>query len=120
MANDYDNHERIWLEPVEPVDPIEGRQWCRDNVWGNGVEYIRTDLVPAPENHLQAIARAAQVYVESVDGMPEKDCWDTEDGKEAPGALRFASDLAWQEYDVKKQKAFDDLRAALDTTEDQP
>lgn len=52
MANDYDNHERIWLEPVEPVDPIEGRQWCRDNVWGNGVEYVRADLVPAPENHL--------------------------------------------------------------------
>lgn len=69
-----------------------------------------------PENHLQAIANAAQAYVESVDREPEKDCWDTEDGKEAPGALRFASDWAWQEYDVKKQKAFDDLRAALAIT----
>lgn len=48
MANDYDNHERIWLEPVKPVDPIDGRQWCRDNVWGNGVEYVRADLASHP------------------------------------------------------------------------
>ncbi len=72
---------------------------------------------PAPQAHLRAIADAAQAYVESVNGEPEKDCWDTEDGKEAPGAHRFASDWAWQEYDVKKQKAFDALRAALATTE---
>jgi len=66
---------------------------------------------------LQAIKVAASAYVASVNGEPEKDCWDTEDGKEAPGALRFASDWAWQEYDIKKQKAFDDLRAALSAPE---
>lgn len=62
---------------------------------------------------LRAIANAAEAYIASVNGEPEKDCWDTEDGKEAPGAERFASDWAWQEYDAKKQKAFDDLLAAL-------
>ena len=66
-----------------------------------------------PITPLRAIANAAQAYVESVNGEPEKDCWDTEDGKEAPGAERFASDWAWQEYDAKKQKAFDSLVAAL-------
>lgn len=66
-----------------------------------------------PVSHLRAIADAAQAYVDAVNGEPEKDCWDTEDGKEAPGALRFASDWAWQEYDVRKQKAFDALRASL-------
>lgn len=68
---------------------------------------------PPPQNHFQAIANAARAYVDSVSGEPKKDCWDTEDGKEAPGATRFASDWAWQEYDVKKQKAFDALCIAL-------
>ncbi len=62
---------------------------------------------------LEAIAKAAQDYVDAVSGEPEKDCWDTEDGKEAPGAERFASDWAWKDYDDAKQKAFDNLRALL-------
>ena len=61
----------------------------------------------------EAIAKAAQDYVDAVSGEPEKDCWDTEDGKEAPGADKFASDWAWKEYDDAKQKAFDNLRAML-------
>jgi len=64
-------------------------------------------------DRLRAIETAAMAYVASVHGEPEKDWWDTEDGKEAPGADRFASDWAWKEYDDKKQKAFDDLRALL-------
>ncbi|MBX4984393.1 hypothetical protein [Rhizobium lentis] len=57
--------------------------------------------------------------VDSVNCEPEKDCWDTEDGKEAPGAEGFASDWSWQEYDAKKQQVFDTLRVALgQATED--
>ena len=62
---------------------------------------------------LEALAKAAQDYVDAVSGEPEKDCWDTEDGKEAHGAERFASDWAWKDYDDAKQKAFDNLRAML-------
>lgn len=65
---------------------------------------------------LRAIKEAAQAYVDAVSGEPEKDCWDTPDGKEAPGADRFASDWSWREYDAKKQKAFDALREALGDT----
>lgn len=72
---------------------------------------------PAPSNRLRGIENAARAYVASVNGEPEKDCWDTEDGKEAPGAQRFASDWSWEAYDDKKQKAFDDLRAALAASE---
>lgn len=60
MRKPFDNHERIWLEPMEPVDNFEGRRWCRDNVWGDdAVEYIRADLVatPSPLPHLAAAAR---------------------------------------------------------------
>ena len=87
-------------------------------------EYLRS---PAPRStyqrvsnavdtefeQLRAIKTAAQAYIEAVSGEPEKDCWDTPDGKEAPDAERFASDWSWREYDAKKQKAFDELRAAL-------
>lgn len=62
---------------------------------------------------LKAVEIAAAQYISSVNGEPEKDCWDTEDGKEAPGAERFASDWAWKAYDDKKQKAFDALADAL-------
>ena len=62
---------------------------------------------------LEVVAKAAQDYVDAVSGEPEKDCWDTEDGKEAPGAIKFASDFAWRNYDIAKQRAFDNLRAAL-------
>lgn len=54
MSKDYDNHERIWLEPVEPIDPVDGRQWCSDNVWGDGIEYIRADLAPAPVTNVRS------------------------------------------------------------------
>lgn len=65
------------------------------------------------QKRCEELEAAASAYVASVNGEPEKDCWDTEDGKEAPGAERFASDWSWQEYDAKKQKAFDELRAVL-------
>lgn len=51
MTSVFENHERIWLEPCEPVDNIEGRMWCEDNQWGkDGVEYIRADLLSALTN----------------------------------------------------------------------
>lgn len=33
--------KEIWLEPAIDADPYEGRQWCQDNVWGEGaVHYV--------------------------------------------------------------------------------
>lgn len=74
------------------------------------------DPGPVPPQNvsgLRAIAKAAREYVDAVNGEPEKDCWDTEDGKEAPRAEKFASDWAWQQYDDAKQKAFDNLCATI-------
>lgn len=39
--------QKIWLEPAEDADPYTGRQWCEDDVWGNGVEYVRADALEA-------------------------------------------------------------------------
>lgn len=66
----------------------------------------------------EKLREAAQAYVDAVNGEPEKDCWDTEDGMEAPGAEKFASDWSWEAYDDKKQKAFDALRATLASVAD--
>lgn len=66
-------------------------------------------------NEGSEVVAAAQRYVDAVNGQPEKDCWDTEDGKPDDGAERFASDWAWKAYDDKKQQAFDALCAALST-----
>lgn len=83
-----------------------------DRLLAEGYRLTRVSaLTPAPAG--EDVVEAARRYVDAVNGEPEKDCWDTEDGKEAPGAARFASDWAWQEYDAKKQAAFDALRAAL-------
>lgn len=76
-------------------------------------EWPAQSTVEADSENLRGIQTAAINYIAAVNGEPEKDGWDTEDGKEAPGAERFASDWSWREYDVKKQKAFDDLRAAV-------
>jgi hypothetical protein len=65
---------------------------------------------------LLAIKAAAQKYVNSVHGEPEKDIWDTENGEYEDGAEKTTSDWAWKAYDDRKQAAFDDLRAALDQT----
>jgi hypothetical protein len=40
-------HERIWLEPAPGADEDYGRQWCQDNVWDDGVEYVLADAVSA-------------------------------------------------------------------------
>lgn len=78
---------------------------------GNDIHNIH---VPLDElDALEAIKKAAQAYVDRVNGDPEQDIWDTEDGKFAEGAQRTSSDWAWKAYDDAKQKAFDDLRAAL-------
>lgn len=45
--------ERIYLEPPCCVSPVDGRQWCKDNVWpigygdceASGVEYVRADTL---------------------------------------------------------------------------
>lgn len=64
-------------------------------------------------DQLLAVRNAARAYVDSVSGDPERDIWDTEDGKFQEGAQRTSSDWAWKAYDDAKQKAFDNLRAAL-------
>jgi len=61
-------------------------------------------------DNIRALAAA---YVAAVEHEPEKDCWDTETGKYEEGAEKFASDWSWKAHDDAKQKAFDDLRAAL-------
>jgi hypothetical protein len=38
------DHERIWLEPDRGDFGEEGRMWCQDEVWEDGVEYVRADL----------------------------------------------------------------------------
>jgi hypothetical protein len=71
-------------------------------------------LIPMDElDSLLAIKAAAQTYVESVNGDPEKDIWDTENGEYREGAEKTTSDWAWKAYDDRKQAAFDALRAAL-------
>jgi len=36
--------EKIYLEPL-PAENVIGRQWCEDDVWGNGATaYVREDL----------------------------------------------------------------------------
>lgn len=114
-SRDADGHLISCHAPIEADDQgiVEWIVECTSR--GETVTFWPTkgDQPPPPSSHLRAIADAAQAYVESVNGEPQKDCWDTEDGKEATGAERFASDWAWQEYDAKKQKAFDALRASL-------
>lgn len=34
-------HDVIYLEPLENENP--GREWCQDDIWGNGVKYTRYD-----------------------------------------------------------------------------
>lgn len=47
----HDDPERIYLEPGPNFCPIEGRQWCEQDVWPvwgdgpSGVPYIRADIV---------------------------------------------------------------------------
>jgi hypothetical protein len=62
-------HDRIWLEPIELADEIEGRMWCQDNQWGEkGVEYIRADLISALTNTSGADeAPVAWVYPETLE-----------------------------------------------------
>ncbi|NTF18190.1 hypothetical protein G6L37_07205 [Agrobacterium rubi] len=62
---------------------------------------------------LREIEAAARRYVASVNGGPEDDAWDTEDGKFAEGAARVTSDSAWKAYDDEKQLAFDVLSATV-------
>jgi hypothetical protein len=81
------------------------------------MEYMGYQPIPDNEEiaRLRAIEAAAKRYVASVNGGPEDDIWDTEDGKFQEGALRVASDFAWKAYDNEKQNAFDALAAALST-----
>lgn len=37
------DHKEIWLEPKAKEYAPEGRQWCQDDVWEDGVRYIRAD-----------------------------------------------------------------------------
>lgn len=78
-----------------------------------GNDFHNIEVHPDELEALEKIKKAAQAYVDRVSGDPEQDIWDTEDGKPAEGAQRTSSDWAWKAYDDAKQKAFDDLRAAL-------
>lgn len=72
--------------------------------------------VPQPAAENDRLRAAITAYVCSVNGEPEKDIWDTEDGTPSEGADRSSSDWAWKEYDDRKQAAFDALVAALERT----
>ena len=80
--------------------------------------YPPSALTPAPDlaSENERLRAAIAAYVGSVNGEPEKDIWDTEDGKPSEGADRTSSDWAWKEYDDKKQAAFDALESALERT----
>lgn len=67
MNSDLDNLERIWLEPVEDVDPFVGRQWSRDQVWPKGVEYVRADIAPSPSSHVEDDPKAAMSLAVALD-----------------------------------------------------
>lgn len=133
--------EEIVFEPPYPGDLIELLRFAWAASRGKSPHLLRPSEVerceeylrsPAPRStfqrvsnavetefaQLRTIKKAAIAYVDAVNGEPEKDCWDTPDGKEAPGADRFASDWSWREYDAKKQKAFDALRQALGDTDE--
>lgn len=54
------DHKQIWLEPICAENAYEGRQWCRDDVWGEcgecghySVKYIRADLYDELERRIE-------------------------------------------------------------------
>lgn len=107
----FENAARL-LKERDAAEKARAEQWrLRRDAEGS------RDAAYAAADSLRVIRDAAAAYVTSVNGEPEKDCWDTEDGKEAPGAERFASDWSWKAYDDAKQKAFDALRAAISASE---
>lgn len=63
----------------------------------------------------ERVTEAARRYLAAIDSEPEKDIWDTWDGKPAEGASRSASDWSWADHGRKVEICLSDLRAALAT-----
>jgi len=97
----FTNGNGVWAETPEH----------HKEAFREGARCVLRALPTRPE----ALVKAAREYVEAVEAPPELDAWDTEDGKEAPGAARFASDWSWKEHDERKWKTFEALQAALVT-----
>ena len=71
MGDRMTDHERIWLEPFDAdgnySEPIEGRMWCQDNVWGDGaVEFVRADVVEnmVAKARAEMVKKCAKLYCE--------------------------------------------------------
>lgn len=58
-------HERIWLEPAPGADQDHGRQWAQQDVWADGVEYLRADLCATAD-----VAQVATMWTLAVSGRP--------------------------------------------------
>jgi hypothetical protein len=50
------DHNQIWLEPKAESYDCEGRQWCQDNVWDDGVRYLHAEAVEAVEAEIEKLA----------------------------------------------------------------
>ena len=62
MSEPTQEHERIFLAPLEEADPFEGRQWCQDdgNLESPGIEFIRNDIAEKARAAAYRAGRLAQ------------------------------------------------------------
>jgi hypothetical protein len=61
----------------------------------------------------ERLREAVATYLAVRDAGPRHDCWDTETGEEEPGAQRFASDWAWDDYHERVATALAEVRACV-------
>lgn len=57
-----DDHPRIWLEPKADSYGSEGRLWCQDDVWDDGVEYVRADIAEAQGRRIAELEEALRPF----------------------------------------------------------
>lgn len=65
-------------------------------------------IAAAPDLH-----SAVADYLSAIDAEPEKDIWDTWDGKPADGAQKTSSDAAWADHGQRIEDSISKLRDAL-------
>ncbi|WP_331373827.1 hypothetical protein [Sinorhizobium chiapasense] len=68
----------------------------------------------------EKLQQAVAAYLSAIDSEPEKDIWDTWDGKPAKGAEKTSSDAAWADHGQRVEACLTDVRAALATPPSAP
>lgn len=62
----------------------------------------------------ESLKIAVAAYLTAIDAEPEKDIWDTWDGKHVDGADKTSSDFAWAAHGQKIEASLAALRVALE------